>query len=234
MNDKREPDLGSGEWLRTRTDKQLAEFIDGRRPGTGHSAAVEELRSREAAKEAKRQRTPAIWAAWLAGIGLLVALASLGIQISTTTSKAPPVAPLVQSSAPAIPLTGRVTDAANILTPEQELRLSTKLEQLERTTNHQMVVVTAPTLGGADVATFTRNLANSWGIGRKDYDDGVVLLVAPNERQVRIAVGYGLEKTLPNAVCQQVLREHVMPRFQKGDIEGGIDAGATALIERLN
>ena len=97
-----------------------------------------------------------------------------------------------------------------------------------------MVVATVPTLGGADVATFTKDLANKWGIGRKDYDDGVVLLVAPNERKVRIAVGYGLEKSLTPDLCKQIIDQQMLPRFREGDLAGGIEAGAKALIARLS
>lgn len=134
---------------------------------------------------------------------------------------------------PTLALTGRVTDAAEILTPEQEAALSTKLERLERATGHQMVIATVPTLGGTDVATFTKDLANSWGIGRKGYNDGVVLLVAPNERKVRIAVGYGLEKSLTNDICKQIIDEQILPRFREGDLPGGIEAAANVLIARL-
>jgi uncharacterized protein len=96
-----------------------------------------------------------------------------------------------------------------------------------------MVVVTVPALSGRDVADFTRDLANEWGIGRKGYDDGVVVLVAPNERKVRIAVGYGLEGTLTHEVCRQIIDTAMLPRFRHRDIPGGIEAGTDALIVRL-
>ena len=137
------------------------------------------------------------------------------------------------AATPAVPLAGRVTDAADILSAEQEARLAAKLGNLERATRHQMVVATVPTLGGRDVADFTRDLANSWGIGRKGYNDGVVLLVAPKERKVRIAVGYGLEKTLTHDVCQEIIDDLMLPRFRQGDVPGGIEAGTDALIARL-
>jgi uncharacterized protein len=139
----------------------------------------------------------------------------------------------VAALGPAVALTGRVTDAAHVLTPEQEAALSNTLEALERKTSHQMVVVTVPNLGGQDVAVFTRNLANNWGIGRKGYDDGVVLLVAPNEHKARIAVGYGVEKKLPDELCQRIMAEQIIPRFRQGDLPGGIEAGVIALTARL-
>jgi uncharacterized protein len=138
-----------------------------------------------------------------------------------------------RTAPPAVALTGRVTDAAQILTPAQEAKLSGKLERLERATGRQLVVATVPTLAGRDVADFTRDLGRKWGIGRKGYNDGVVLLIAPNERKVRIAVGYGLEKTLTNALCKQIIDQQMLPRFREGDLPGGIEAGANALIARL-
>jgi len=152
-------------------------------------------------------------------------------------ASSPPTVDFGNSAAtqdPAIPLTGRVTDAADILDPAQEAALTARLEELERGTRHQVVIVTLPTLGGQDIASFTRTLANGWGIGRKGHDDGVVLLVAPNERQVRIAVGYGLEKTLTAALCQQIINDQMLPRFRDGDLPGGIEAGTSELIKRLS
>lgn len=161
-------------------------------------------------------------------ISALLLLGSCDRRPSTPTEQV-----AVAPARPAIALAGRVTDAAHILTPAQASGLSIKLENLERATGHQMVIVTAPTLAGQDVATFTRKLGNDWGIGRKGVNDGVVLLVAPNERKVRISVGYGLEKTLPRAACQEIIDQLLLPRFREGDVAGGIDAGVDALIRRL-
>ena len=151
-------------------------------------------------------------------------------------SVSPPTVDFGNSAAnrtPAIPLAGRVTDAAGALGPAQEAALSAKLEELERRTKHQMVIVTVPSLGGQDIAAYTRGLANRWGIGRKGYNDGVVVLVAPNEQRVRIAVGIGLEKVLTHEVCQRIIDNSMLPRFRAGDLTGGIEAGTDALIVRL-
>lgn len=96
-----------------------------------------------------------------------------------------------------------------------------------------MVVVTAPTTGGRDIADFARDLGNSWGIGRKGYNDGVMILVAPNERKVRIAVGYGLEKRLTDRLCKQIIEQEMLPHLREGDFAGGIGAGTDALIAQL-
>jgi uncharacterized protein len=128
---------------------------------------------------------------------------------------------------------GRVTDLAGRLTVKQSHSLTAKLATLEKNTKHQMVVVIVPSLGGADVKSFTIALANRWGVGRRRHNDGVVLLVAPNERKARISVGRGLEKVLPDAFCRDIMDNHMIPHFKKGDLYGGIDAGVDGLIERL-
>lgn len=140
---------------------------------------------------------------------------------------------LASSAPPAVALSGRVTDAAAILDPDFEARLSARLERLERESGRQLVVVTVPSLGGRDVAGFTRDLGNAWGIGRADEDDGVILLIAPRERQARIAVGEGLETVLTDAACREILASDILPRFRSGDLPGGIEAGVAALIARL-
>ena len=140
---------------------------------------------------------------------------------------------LAMTTRPKVAWNGRVTDAAGIIDAAQEAALSRRLEGLERTTGRQMVIVTVTTLDGREVAAFTRDLGNAWEIGRSEQDDGVVLLVAPNERKVRIAVGLGLERILPDALCQKIIDDQILPRFREGDLQGGIEAGANALIDRL-
>lgn len=90
-----------------------------------------------------------------------------------------------------VALQGRVTDDADILNPAQEASLSTRLQEFERASGHQMVVVTVRSLGGRDIAAFTKELGNTWGIGRAEQDDGIIVLVAPKERKARIEVGLG-------------------------------------------
>lgn len=131
---------------------------------------------------------------------------------------------------PKVALLGRVSDHAKILDTGREADLTDRLEKLERRTGRQLVIVTVNSLDGQDVAVFTTDLANAWGVGRADHDDGVVLLVAPNEKRARIAVGYGLEKVLPDARCKQIMEQNILPRFRQDDLPGGIDAGAHALM----
>ena len=105
---------------------------------------------------------------------------------------------------PKITLIGRVSDHADLLSSSQEKALAAQLESLELQTQHQLVVVSVESLGGENIAHFTQDLGNAWGVGRAGHNDGVILLIAPNERQVRIAVGYGLEDRLPDAFCKQI------------------------------
>lgn len=133
------------------------------------------------------------------------------------------------SAAGEIALTGRVVDAAHILDARQIESLTQYLANFEARSRHQMVVVTVPTLGGRDVADYTRDLANRWGIGRKGVNDGIVVLVAPNDRRMRIAVGYGLEKILTHDYCQHVIDTMMAPRFREGHFYDGLILGVTGL-----
>ncbi|KKW90741.1 TPM domain-containing protein [Sphingobium chungbukense] len=171
----------------------------------------------------------------LRGIAIASVLFTLACSNGQATS-APATGTESENSATsiaAVPLAGRVTDAAHVLSPQERVNLSDRLAKLEQKTQHQLVVVTVSSLGGRDVANYTRDLANSWGIGRKGHNDGVVLLVAPNERKVRIAVGYGFEKRLSDGACQQIIDQKILPSFRKGDLSGGIKAGTDALITLL-
>jgi uncharacterized protein len=144
-----------------------------------------------------------------------------------------PGRPAVVGKVPSVPLAGRVTDAARLLDDPTKARLNARLAEFERATQHQFVVVTVPSLGGQDVKEFTTRLANAWGIGRAKERDGIVLLVAPNERKARIAVGYGLERDLPHVFCAEVMTNAMVPRFRKGDYGGGVEAGVAAIIARF-
>jgi len=130
-------------------------------------------------------------------------------------------------------LSGRVVDGADLLSPAQEKDLSTRLARLEAATGHQFVIATISDLQGQKIEQFGVRLGRTWGIGRKGIDDGVLLIVAPNDRKVRIEVGYGLEKALSDPICAQIIREKIMPPIGRGDISGGIRAGAAAILSIL-
>lgn len=122
-------------------------------------------------------------------------------------------------------LTGRVVDAANLLDPAQESALDQKLATLETQSGRQLVVATIPDLQGYDIADYGYRLGRDWGIGAKDKDDGALLIVAPNDRKLRIEVGYGLEGILTDALSSRIIRNAITPRFKAGDYAGGINAG---------
>lgn len=125
-------------------------------------------------------------------------------------------------------MAGRVTDAADILTSEEETRLSDRLARYEARTKHQMVVATTPSLHGKRVDNFGTCLGDRWEIGRKGYDDGIVILVAPNERQMRIATGLGMEKILTDDEALAVIHR-MTPLFKQGDYASGLSAGIDAI-----
>jgi len=132
------------------------------------------------------------------------------------------------------PLTGRVVDDAQILSPQVEQDLTAKLESLETTTGRQLVVATVPSLDGYPIEDYGYQLGRTWGIGEKGKNTGVILLVAPNDRKVRVEVGYGLEPVLTDALSSVIIQSAILPKFRAGDMEGGVVAGTDALVEQLS
>lgn len=140
----------------------------------------------------------------------------------------------VQAAAPDFPaLTGRVVDQAELLTPADEAELARQSEALEREIGPQFVVVTVASLQGRAIEEYGVQLGRAWGIGHQDRDDGVLLIVAPRERKVRIEVGYGLESRITDPFAARVVRESVLPEFRRGRFPEGIKAGSDALVARL-
>ena len=131
------------------------------------------------------------------------------------------------------PLSGRVVDQAELLDPTQEAALDSKLAALEQRTGRQLVVATVNSLEGRTIEDYGYRLGRSWGIGSEAKDDGVVLLVAPNERKVRIETGYGARVFLTDAVSSVIIRESILPRFKAGDMAGGIVAGADQIVTMM-
>ena len=122
----------------------------------------------------------------------------------------------------------RVQDQADILSGAQEIELTRLSEQLERDTTDQLVVVTLKSLNGRDIAQLGTELGNHWGIGRADIDNGVLLIVAPNERKVRIATGRGMEGLLTDAKAAAIIKD-MLPHFQGSDYFAGIRTGALTI-----
>ena len=130
-----------------------------------------------------------------------------------------------------VELTGRVVDAADVLPLETERLLSSQLASLEADTSDQLVVVTLPRLKGHSIEDVGIALGRGWGIGRADIRNGVLLVVAPNERRVRIEVGYGLEGLLTDERAAQIVHA-MLPQFRKGNIASGVALGVQE-IDRL-
>lgn len=130
-------------------------------------------------------------------------------------------------------LSGRVVDAANVIPPDVEADLSAKLETLEEQSQRQLVVATVPSLEGYEISDYGYRLGREWELGDKERDDGAILLVAPNERKVRIEVAYGLEPVLTDGLSALIVQNQILPRFKDGDMPGGIVAGTDAIIQQL-
>jgi uncharacterized protein len=131
-------------------------------------------------------------------------------------------------------LTGRVVDDADLLDPGQESTLTAKLKALEDETSDQLVVVTLPSLQGETIEDYGYQLGRHWGIGTKKLDNGVLLIVAPNERKVRIEVGYGLEGKLTDILSHLIVENSILPHFRSGDFPGGIESGVDDITLALN
>lgn len=165
---------------------------------------------------------------------MIATLRAWGIALALALLAAPLFSHGVLAAPPTFPtLTGRVVDNANLLSAATEADLTGKLEALEKTTGRQLVVVTLPDLGGLEIEEYGYRLGRDWGIGGEKADDGVLLIVAPNQRAVRIEVGYGLEPLLTDALSSVIIHSAILPKFRAGDMEGGIVAGTDALLQQL-
>jgi uncharacterized protein len=152
-------------------------------------------------------------------LALLVALF-----VSLTGARADPPVP---------PLTGRVMDLAQILDQAEKDRITAELANFEKQKQLQLVVVTLPDLAGYTIEDWGLALGRSWAIGQKGKDNGVILLVAPKDHELRIEVGYGLEGDLPDATANEIIRKDITPYFRKGEMALGIEAGVQAIIKTL-
>ena len=128
-------------------------------------------------------------------------------------------------------LRGRVNDYANVLQTSQVQALEAQLAQFEHDTGHQVAVLTIPTLDGEDIEGFSIRVAESWKIGKKGFDNGVILVVAVKDRRLRLEVGYGLEGVLPDAIAKTITSNYIVPSFRSQDYAGGIIAGIDAVVK---
>ncbi|WP_243041773.1 TPM domain-containing protein [Dyella sedimenti] len=143
--------------------------------------------------------------------------------------------PHAQDAAPAVPhLARHVTDLTGTLTPPQVDQLDAQLVALEKSKGAQLVVLMVPTTQPQDIAEYSLAVAEANRIGRKGTDDGLLLLIAKNDRRVRIEVGYGLEGAVPDAATARIIREYIAPKFRTNDYFGGINDAVGALTQLVN
>jgi uncharacterized protein len=158
-------------------------------------------------------------AAWLVLAALLVFAVAL---------------PAADAADPKFPaLTGRVVDEANLLSADARERIIAWLADFERQSGRQVVVVTVKSLQGVPIEDYGYRLGRAWGIGEKDKNTGAILLVAPNERTVRVEVGYGLEGELTDARSRVIIEGDILPAFRQGEFERGIMAGTISILRTL-
>ncbi|MCQ3829549.1 TPM domain-containing protein [Microbulbifer elongatus] len=131
------------------------------------------------------------------------------------------------------PLSGRVVDNANLLSQSTRYQLTERLQQQEKATSNQIVVVTLPDLQGLTIEEYGYQLGRHWKIGQKDKDNGALLIVAPAERKVRIEVGYGLEGALTDAISSNIIHTKILPEFRNGNFDGGVVAGVDSIIAAI-
>jgi uncharacterized protein len=140
----------------------------------------------------------------------------------------------VRAAGPEFPaLSGRVVDEAGLLNERDEQELDRALAKFERQSGDQIVVATLRSLQGLPIEDYGYQLGRHWGIGKEGKDNGALLIVAPEERAVRIEVGYGLEGELTDATSRTIIETDILPRFRAGDFAAGIKAGVAAMIGTL-
>lgn len=122
-------------------------------------------------------------------------------------------------------LQGRINDYANILISADEANLENLLKQIEISTSSQIALLTIPSLEGENLESYSLKVAEQWGLGQKDRDNGILLLVAMQEKQIRLEIGYGLEPIMTDAKSGYIIREVIVPEFQKGNFYQGIASG---------
>src|SRR5690242_4522532 len=129
---------------------------------------------------------------------------------------------------------GPVYDGANIIRPGEKELLEQRLKDYNRTTGRALIVATVPSLDGEDIELYAQQLATSWDIGGKETENGLLFLVAPNERRMRIHTARGLQERMTDIMSGRIIRDVVTPKFKQGDLSGGITDGVEAIIAQLD
>ncbi len=156
----------------------------------------------------------------------MIALAALALALLA------PALPAAAQGLPARPV-GPVYDGANILSPATEAQLDQQLRAYNAQTGRALIVATIPTTGGENIEPYATRLFADWGIGGAARDQGLLLLIASEDRKMRIEVGYGLHPYFGGIMAGRVIRDTITPRFRDGDFDGGVTAGVDAIITHL-
>jgi uncharacterized protein len=130
-------------------------------------------------------------------------------------------------------LSGRVVDDAEILSPAARGRLTTGLKAHEQRTGNQIAVLTVPTIHGESIEEYALQVFEAWKLGQRDKDNGVLVVVVPKDRRMRIEVGYGLEGALPDIAAARIVRNIMSPQFKAGDFDRGVEGGVAAIVAHL-
>jgi uncharacterized protein len=127
----------------------------------------------------------------------------------------------------------RVHDEASVLSAQTVEQLEAQLKLHEDSTSNQIAILIIPSLDGEAIEDYALRVAEKWKLGQKDKDNGVLLLIAINDRKMRIEVGYGLEGVLPDAICNQIIRNEMAPNFRRGDYDAGVQAAINAIVQTI-
>jgi uncharacterized protein len=138
--------------------------------------------------------------------------------------------PAAPGAVPVPPMRALVTDLTGTLTANQQAALEARLREFGERKGSQVAVLVVPTTAPEAIEAYSLRVVEQWKVGRRKVDDGILLLVAKDDRAVRIEVGYGLEGALPDATAKRILSEVIVPRFRDGDFAGGIDAGVDRIL----
>lgn len=127
-------------------------------------------------------------------------------------------------------LKARVNDYANILTDPEEKQLEKKVEQHDLETSNQLAVLTINSLEGESLEEYSLKVAETWGVGQKEKDNGVLILISKDDRKIRIETGYGVEGALPDGMCGLIISNEMTPKFKQGNYYAGVDAAIDKII----
>jgi uncharacterized protein len=183
-----------------------------------HAAKSDEFRDRDTGASSASPSRQDLRLAGLIMAAALLSLTLIGVAAAEPTFPA---------------LTGRIVDEARLLSGQDYADLVQELEALENASTDQVAVVTLKSLQGYPIEDFGYQLGRTWGIGQKGKDNGIILIVAPNERKVRIEVGRGLEPVMTDALSKLIIENAILPEFRRGDYPAGIRAGVRDIKDVL-